>query len=189
MACYCNNQTLAGLCKDCEGSVGGIVTVYAIPWSWVKSVSVGTATTGTDIDYQIITAITFDTAVTAATFYEYQLRKNTGSMTSTLNVTDDGNVYVSTELSLVFSKMETKKRIEMNALAVQDLAIIVKDANGKYWYLGETEPVNASAGEGATGTNRTDSNHYGITFTALSPDFPKEVAESALNGKIEQATN
>lgn len=188
MACYCTNQTLAGLCKDCEGSVGGIVTVYAAPWSWISGVTTG-IDAETSADTQIITAITFDSAVTAATFYEYQFRKNTGSMTSTLNVTDDGNVYVSTELSLVFSKMETKKRIEMNALSTQDLAIVVKDANGKYWYLGETEPVNASAGEGATGTNRTDSNHYGITFTALSADFPKEVTASALEGKIQQGTN
>lgn len=168
MACVCTNQTLAGLCKDCEGSVGGIVEVYAAIYDSVESL----ATSG-----NMITGITL---ASGASFYKYQFRKNTGSMTSTLNVTDDGNVYVSTELSLVFSKMETKKRIEMNALSVQDLAIIVKDANGKYWYLGETEPVNASAGEGATGTNRTDSNHYGITFTSLSQNFPSEVSASAV---------
>lgn len=177
MSCVCSAQTLNGLCKDCEGSVGGIVTVYVASWSDVTAlVSSG----------DIITGITL---ASGKTFYEYQFRKNTGSMTSTLNVTDDGNVYVSTELSLVFSKMETRKRIEMNALSVQDLAIVVKDANGKYWYLGETEPVNASAGEGATGTNRTDSNHYNITFTALSQNFPSEVNGDALEGKITQATN
>lgn len=170
MSCVCTNQTLAGLCKDCEGSVGGIVEVYAAIYDSVESL----ATSG-----DMITGITLSSG---ASFYKYQFRKNTGSMTSTLNVTDDGNVYVSTELALVFSKMETKKRIEMNALSVQDLAIIVKDANGKYWYLGETEPVNASAGEGATGTNRTDSNHYGITFTSLSQNFPSEVSAAAVDG-------
>lgn len=178
MACVCTNQTLNGLCKDCEGSIGGIIEVYAAVHSNVSAI----ATSG-----DMITGITL---VSGASFYKYQFRKNTGSMTSTLNVTDDGNVYVSTELSLVFSKMETKKRIEMNALATQDLALIVKDANGKYWYLGETEPVNASAGEGATGTNRTDSNHYGITFTALSPNFLPEVSATAIASlDIEEATN
>lgn len=178
MSCVCSAQTLNGLCKDCQGSVGGIVTVYAAPWSDVTAL----ASSG-----GIITGITL---ASGKTFYEYQFRKNTGSMTSTLNVTDDGNVYVSTELALVFSKMETRKRLEMNALSVQDLAIIVKDANGLYWYLGETEPVNASAGEGATGTNRTDSNHYGITFTSLSQDFPSEVSATAVDALDKtQATN
>lgn len=179
MACTCSSLTLAGLCKDCEGSVGGIVEVYVATYGSIS----GTPT----VSGGEITEINMETG---AKFYKYQFRKNTGSMTSTLNVTDDGNVYVSTELSLVFSKMETKKRIEMNALATQDLVIIVKDANGKYWYLGETEPVNASAGEGATGQNRTDSNHYQITFTALSPDFLPEVTQNAINSlTIEEATN
>lgn len=175
MACTCSSLTLAGLCKDCEGSVGGIVEVYVAKYGDVTSVAV--ADSGDS--KSMVTGITM---ASGTSYYVYQFRKNTGSMTSTLNVTDDGNVYVSTELSLVFSKMETKKRIEMNALATQDLAIIVKDANGKYWYLGETEPVNASAGEGATGTNRTDSNHYQITFTALSPNFLPEVLGSVIEG-------
>lgn len=170
MACSCPSLTLSGLCKDCSGSVGGIVEVYVAKYADVTSIA--------PVSGDNITGITM---AASAFFYTYQFRKNTGSMTSTLNVTDDGNVYVSTELSLVFSKMETAKRVEMNALATQDLAIIVKDANGKYWYLGETEPVNASSGEGATGQNRTDSNHYGIVFTALSPDFPKEVTEEAMD--------
>ena len=58
-------------------------------------------------------------------------------MTSTLNVDETtGNNYVTTEVSLVFSKMETTKRIEMAGLAIGQFAIIVKDSNEKYWYLG-----------------------------------------------------
>ena len=78
MACVCTNQTLAGLCKDCEGSVGGIVEVYAAIYDSVESL----ATSG-----NMITGITL---ASGASFYKYQFRKNTGSMTSTLNVTDDG---------------------------------------------------------------------------------------------------
>ena len=179
MDCTCPSQTLAGLCKDCDGSVGGIVEVYIATYGSISGTpSVNTDSGDTGSTKGMITGITM---VESAKFYKYQFRKNTGSLTSTLNVTDDGNVYVETELSLVFSKMETKKRIEMNALSTQDLVAIVKDANGKYWYLGYNEPVNASGGEGATGTNRTDSNHYGIILKDTSNEYPFEVSATVIN--------
>ena len=181
MACTCSAQTLAGLCKDCDGSVGGIVEVYIATYGSIS----GTPTVSSG-------EITTITMVESAKFYKYQFRKNTGSLTSTLNVTDDGNVYVESELSLVFSKMETKKRIEMNALSTQDLVVVVKDANGKYWYLGYNEPVNASTGEGATGTNRTDSNHYGITLKDTSSEYPYELSDAAVTALLQnvvEATN
>jgi hypothetical protein len=56
-----------------------------------------------------------------------------------------------------------------------DLAVIVKDANGKYWYLGKDEPVNASAGDGQTGTNRGDANRYTLTLQDNSLEMPYEV--------------
>ena len=71
--------------------------------------------------------------------------------------------------------METVKRIEMEALAMNDLAVIVKDANGKYWYFGYDEPVSASAGDGQTGTARGDSNRYSITLQDNSDTWPYEI--------------
>lgn len=180
MACTCGNQTLAGLCKDCNGSVGGIIEVYAALYNTVSAITLDSGNTE-------ISAITM---TSGSTWYKYQFRKNTGSLSSTLNVTDQGDTYVTSELSLVFNKMETKKRVEMAALSVQDLAVIVKDANGKYWYLGYNEPVNASTGEGQTGTNRTDSNHYGLTLSDTSGSWPYEVSSTCVEGlSITEATN
>ena len=71
--------------------------------------------------------------------------------------------------------METAKRVEISALAVNDLVAIVKDANGIYWYLGYDEPVNASAGDGQTGTARGDANRYTITLQDNSKEMPMEV--------------
>jgi len=110
---------------------------------------------------------------TVTEFKPYSFRKNTGSMTSTLNVDAAAGVnYISTELNLVFSKMEVTKRLEIAALSVGDLEIIVKDANGTYYFLGYDEPVNATSGEGATGTQATDGNSYSITFTDESDSWP-----------------
>lgn len=176
MACSCSNQTIAGLCRDCEGSLGGIVSVYLANYQdGIFSVASGA-----------VSAVN-----SAVTFYEYQFRKNTGSMTSTLNIDPaNGTNFVSTDLVMLFSRMETKKRLEMAALSVGQLAGIVKDANGKYYALGVSEPMEASAGDGQTGTARTDGNRYSITLTDNQESFPPLIPDSVMETvTIAQATN
>ncbi len=150
--------TLNGLSNpDCFRSKGGIVKV------WIANSGTFKPTVNEDVI----------TSGTSTGFHPYEFRKNTGSMTSTLNVDAANGVnYVSTELALVFSKMETTKRIEMAALAVGDLEMVVKDANGVYYFLGYDQPVNASAGTGETGVAATDGNRYTITFTDESDTWP-----------------
>lgn len=167
----CNNYALAGLAKTCDPNVGGIKTVYVAAVDDVASITINTGTS-------MVSAITMESG---KTFKEYYFRKNTGSMTSTLNVTDEGGNYISTELSLRFSRMETVKRIEMRALSLNDMIVLVKDANGLIWLLGDKdEPVTASAGGGETGTNREDSNAYTLTLSVESTEYPYEVPESVL---------
>ena len=164
------NVNIAGLCKDCDSSRGGIIEVYAANYGdLTPTISAGTIT---------------DIAVKeGASVYKYEFRKGTGSMTSTLNVDAANGVnYVATELVLQFSKMETRKRIEMAALAVGELVFIVKDANGKYWYLGMDEAVTASAGNGQTGQAIGDGNFYSITLTDNANSWPYEVLASVIEG-------
>lgn len=157
-------QTLAGITLDCASSVGGIKEVYIANYADVEMVTV------TDNKISQISM------ASNAKFKKYQFRKQTGSMTSTLNVDETAGInYVSTELSLVFTKMETAKRIEIAALAVGQLAVIVKDGNNAYWYLGYNDYVSSSAGSGNTGTAKGDSNNYSITLKDESDSFPYEV--------------
>lgn len=163
MACA---KTLTGLTQDCENSKGGIKKVWVTTDDPKAKVESG-AING------------FDN--TSAAWHEYNFKKNTGSMTSTLNVDiANGINYVSTEVILQFNKMDTTKRIEMSALAVNDVYMIVLDSNGIYWYLGYDEPVTATAGTSQTGQNKTDGNFYNITLTDEAESFPFEVLESAL---------
>lgn len=162
------SQTLAGIQMDCSSSLGGIKRVLIANYDDVT----------VQASNDKITAIT-------GTFKEYQFRKQTGSMTSTLNVDDAAGVnYVSTELNLVFTKMETAKRIEIAALSKGKLAVIVEDSNGLYWYLGEDDYVSASAGSANTGQNKGDSNNYSITLKDESDSFPKEVDASVIAGLL-----
>lgn len=172
---YCN-QNLTGIQLDCTNSVGGIKTVYIANYGDVTSVAV-------DEESGMITGFTM---ANSATFKPYQFRKQTGSMTSTLNVDETAGInYISTELNLVFTKMETAKRLNMSALAIGQLAVIVEDCNGKFWYLGKDDYVSASAGSANTGQNKGDSNNYGLTLRDESITYPYEVEKSAVDKVIE----
>lgn len=158
------NQTLSGLAHDCTPSMGGIVEVLLVNFEDVTAVTVGS---------NKVTAITL---ASSKKFKKYSFARNTGSLSSnyTIDKTTGAN-YVVSDLVLHFNRMETAKRVEITALAQNDLVAIVKDANGAYWLLGKDEPVNASAGDGLTGTARGDRNGYSITLQDNSLEMPYEV--------------
>lgn len=161
MAC---NQAISGLVQDCATSKGGVAEVYLANYDDVSAITV--------TDGQV-TGITM---ATGKKFKRYYFRPGTSSMTSTLNLDVAAGVnFVQTLLNMLFSRMETTKRIEMSALAVNDLRGIVKDSNGVYWMLGEEEPMIANAGDGQTGTAKTDANRYSITLEDNNTSFPKEI--------------
>ena len=97
----------------------------------------------------------------------------------------NGVNFVTSDLTLVFAKQDTAKRIEISALALDDLVVIVKDANLHYWYLGKDEPVQASAAAAQTGTARTDGNSYTITLQDTSLKLPYEVDAAAIASLLE----
>lgn len=176
----CSTLNLAGLCKDCASSKGGIRQVIA---AYYGDLSFTTNSDG---------VITGATIASGASVYLYQFRKGTGSMTSTLNVdVANGVNYVSTELVLQFTKMETKKRIEMAVLSVEELVLLVEDANGTWFVLGKDEPVIATTGTGQTGQAVGDGNFYSITFTDEATTWPPIItsaAVEALNAACPQAS-
>ena len=163
MAC---SQVLNGIAADCQTNVGGVREVYIANYSDVTAIEV-------DETSNMIKTITM---ADSAKFKKYAFKKNTSSMTSTLNVDPANGVnFVQTDLALVFAKQETVKRMEIAKLSLGELRVIVLDANGKYWFLGQEEFVSATAGTAETGVNRTDGNKYTITLTDYSSSYPYEV--------------
>lgn len=159
------NQTLTAILRDCAPSMGGVLEAY---FANIEDIAEVTRTE------DMISAITM---ADDKKFVKFQFAKNTGSMSSTYTIDPTTGVrYVATDLVLVFNRMETSKRVAITALAQNDLVAIVKDANGKYWYLGYNEPVTATTGDALTGTARGDRNGYSITLQDNSHEFPYEVA-------------
>ena len=166
-------QTLAGLAKDCASNMGGIVEALIALYDDVTAVT---------ITSDVISAITM---ASGKKFKVYHFAKNTGNLTSTYTIDPASGVkYVSSDLLLQFNRMQTTARVEVTALALADLVVIVKDANGKYWYLGKDEPVNASASDGQTGTARGDANRYTITLHDESKEMPYEVSDSIIESLL-----
>lgn len=158
------SQTLAGIARDCASNMGGIKRVLLANRA---DVSVITVTSNK------VTAITMETG---KKFYEYALRAGTSSMTSNWQVNRENGVkYVQTDLQMVFNRMETPKRVEVEAMAAGDLVGIVEDNNGAYWMLGRENPLELSAGDGPTGTARSDRNGYSVTLQDDATTLPLEV--------------
>ena len=170
----CSLNTLAGIAGACEANQGGIIEVYINHFDQVEEVT---------LTSDKITTITLKAS--GEKFHVYNFRRNTGSLTSTYTIDPVNGVnFVTSDLTLVFAKQDTVKRIEISALALDDLVVIVKDANGRFWYLGYNEPVQASAATAQTGTARTDGNNYNITLQDTSLTLPYEVDASIIAGLL-----
>lgn len=169
----CENITLNGLGVGCKDSMGGIKEVYAIKHDDVVSVTVSTSgdTKG------MISAITTKTVSSASMkFKTFKFRKQTSSFTSTMNIDEAiGTFSISTDLNLQFTKMTTLKNNEIMGLLYEGLAVIVKDQNNKYWYLGYDNPVTSTAGTAQSGTAIGDLNGYNVTLNDISNRLPYEV--------------
>lgn len=164
-------QILNGIQVDCEPSMGGLKVVYIANHSDIT-------------DYTVTDGqITSITMASGKTFHTYSFRRNTASMTSTLSVDPANGTSVATDVALSFLKQDTQKRIEISALSIGELAMIVEDANGRYWFLGKDMPVMASAGGGESGVNYTDGNKYTITLQDNSKDYPFEVKTIPTNAE------
>lgn len=153
---------------DCFSSKGGIKTV------WV----------GVYVDnaFTMSTAGTVTGFSTAVTWYKQELRRGTGSLTSTYNYDDaNGASFVQTDALFQYGKMDKENRIQMNALSKGDLVVVVRDCNDEYYALGTEEPVKATAGTGQTGVARSDGNYFEITLSDYRSDYPPHLDSSAIS--------
>lgn len=171
MAC---NQTLSGLVRDCAPSMGGVKRVLFANADDVTAVTVSN---------DKVSAITM---ATSAKFKEYALPKGTANFVTTLNKDEaNGTMYYATTLALVFNRMMTNKRVEISALAQNDLVAIVEDMNGLYWLMGKDEPLTSTSGDVAqSGTARADRNGYAISFIDNSKEMPYEVDADIIDALV-----
>lgn len=162
MAC---TYTIHGIGESCLGNKGGIKTVLLAPYK--EGIFTVSGDTVTAID-------------TATKFYKFAFAKNLASMTSTLNADYNNAItYVGTDLVMQFNRMDTEKRIAVNALTIAETVALVEDNNGTWFALGLNEGCRPNAGSAQTGAAKTDGNFYSITIHNEDGDYPIVVDKAA----------
>lgn len=163
-------QTFAGIQTDCNSNIGGVRSVYICPYLDDLTLELNKQKEVTKIN-----------ATSIPQFKLFRFRKGNASMTS--NLTADattGVSYVTTELSMTFSKMTTGRKSELNNLCKGKVQVIVEDENGKFYFLGADSYVSASAGSAQTGAQRGDNNSLSITLKDESNEFPYLMTKGAV---------
>lgn len=170
-----NTHTLTGILADCEPNLAGIAEVWMGYY--------GDFNVAVDLSAQTVTGFTKTT--TGNDLQHYAFAKQTGSLTSTLTKDEaNGTRYYTNALALQFSKLERIKHLEFQALAAEQLVAIVKDNNGKYWFLGYDGYLSSADGTAQTGQSYDDLNGYNITLNAMSAYLPFEISESLFKSNV-----
>lgn len=162
MSCFINS----GASLDCADSVGGIKTVYILGGT---DASVDELTIGTEGE---ITGIEG-----SGTFYKFELKRNTSSLTQNLVKSyENGTVYFEQMLEMVLYKYDVDKRNQVLLLAQNDnLKVIAVDQNDVQYYLGEVRGMFLQTGEITSGLNLGDRNGFTLTFMAEEPQLARVI--------------
>lgn len=160
MAC----TTLATITKGCDNNIGGITSILVNDMDNLGTVTVNTTTW---------TVTSFGSLVDE--FVAFEFRRNTGSYTEELaNDLVNGSQFYTQTISLMFHRREAakSKAIKILGEGQRDLAVIVGDANGKYWYFPNAQLTAVAEG---SGTAKADGSKYAITMVAENEFLAYEV--------------
>lgn len=162
----CGSVTLSAIDARCDTSFGGIKRVLVA-------------------NRDDVTVTVSDDTITAlvGNFVEWLFRKNTGSLTST--VSSDaaiGSSFVTTEVSLQFTKAEATKRLAIQSAINANAVVIVEDMYGQYIYLGLENEVVVTSATMVTGTAATDLNGFTLVFQDVASQLPYFVESTLVEG-------
>ena len=159
-----------GYVIDCRSGMGGIKEVYLMAKQDVASITE---------EAGVVSAITKDSG---KRFYKYELEKATASLTENFNISvQNGTQFFSPELNIVLNKLQANTRNEILLLSKNSLVAVVKDNNGKYWFVGKERGIELTAGNAATGVAEGDRGGYTLTFTGAEPELAPEVSASVIS--------
>jgi len=108
-------------------------------------------------------------------FLTIEVPKQTSTFAEEIEAsTENGTVMYTQTLTLVFNKLEAAKRNQILLMAQnENLIVVVKDNNGKYWTVGLERGAPLTAGSLTTGTAYSDRNGGELTITGMEklPSF------------------
>ena len=169
MAC----STITTITKGCDNNIGGITSIIINDMD-----NLGTLT----IDTANWTVTSFGTLVDE--FIAFEFRRNTGNFTEEASIDlVNGSSFITGTVNLMFHRREAAKSKSIKILGEgqRDLALIVGDANGKYWYFPNAQLTATAEG---SGTAKADGSKYSVTFVAEYENLAYEVDSSIIASLI-----
>ena len=149
MACA---ATVTGRALPCKDSLGGIKEIWIAPF------------TGSMFDAVSAGAIADTTAAT--TFKNYDMHKNTGSLTQTVNASvENGTIFYTQVVSCVFSNEVAADISNFQDLTKGRVSIVVQDVNDNLFVMGHTRGVELTGGTLESGVAMGDFNGLKFEFT------------------------
>ena len=126
------------------------------------------------------------TAQSVSSRYQtFEFRRNVGNYTedSAMDLIN-GSSFITATINLMLHRREANvsRALKILGEGQRDLAVIVKDANGKYWYFPYSQLT--SLGEGS-GTAKSDGSRYSVALTAENPYLAKEVDSAIVADLLE----
>ncbi len=149
-----------GFARDCSDSIGGIEEIL---------ISERDNVTAFTLANHEISAIT---QAGGTNFYRYNLKKESGSLTSTSTIDPVGGTsFYDNVAAFTINKLSAVKSNELKLAILARVFVIVKDNNGVYWALGADAFAEGSSLVAQTGQAFGDANQYQIEITDKSK-FP-----------------
>jgi hypothetical protein len=107
------------------------------------------------------------TALPAATIFEYQPNRNTGSMTMTPNSNlENGTLFFTQAVEFTIGKLEPLKHDQFNRMSKGRVVAFIQTYDDEIMMLGRTDGAFLTAGTYQTGKAKGDMNGYMVTLTA-----------------------
>ncbi len=165
MAC---DLIVAGIAKTCKGNLGGTSKVYIFNF-------VDTAYTG----YSAGTATGISTGVTAV--YEFEITGDLSTLTEVLTTSrNEGTASNLQTLVVSLNGISAQSSDTLNKLAYSTTNAIVRDRNGIYHALGETDGFDFNIEE-TTGGAKTDKNGYLATGVSTTGRLSPKLSAAAIS--------
>lgn len=163
MSCFISD----GYTLDCRNaSIGGIKEL------WILGDSGNTITSYTTSLTDMITSVTG-----VGTFYKFELVKQSSSFTEEIQVNDVAqSVTFAPSIVVSLPKLDQSLRnLFFDLVKQNELYVIVKDNNERYWFVFIANGGLVSAGSMATGQNYNDLNGITLTISGGEPEATREI--------------
>lgn len=162
-----------GIAKDCENNIGGLTKVYLTDFDNITGI---TQSGGT------VSSITM---AAMTDFYEFEFNRNSATFTEDLvKSVEAGSALFEQTLTLTIPRRDVTKRNTLSLLTQRDLAVIIKDSNGLYWYPGQVEGMYLSESTSTSGTAKADGSNYVLTLKGFEQDRSSAVAPGIIAALI-----